>query len=397
MLDRNLTAPPGSPADGARYIVASGGSGAWDGWDLNIAYRIDGAWMKLAPQEGWVAWVADEDKLLVWSGSAWAEVSGGGGGDAAFDTVSIGGATADAVSRLAVAADETLLTHAGDGHQVKVNKQAAPDTASLLFQDNWSGRAEMGLAGDDDFVVKVSANGSTWREALKVDGATGKVAMLPGGLLGGGRLKSVQKFTASGTWTRPSGIRLIVVEVIGGGGGGGGVSGAASSIGAAGGGGGGAYNSLLIEDPAASYVVVVGSGGSSGANTGGTGGTGGSSSFGGSICAADGGDGGVGQTAGTAAGFSAGGAGGAASPTTTPKWGHGAVGQVGQRISGAVGASGAGAAGPMGGGGVARIASSGGAGGIAPGAGGSGGLSTSATARAGGGGGAGLVVVWEYE
>jgi hypothetical protein len=30
LLDRDLTAPPGSPADGDRYIVASGATGDWD-------------------------------------------------------------------------------------------------------------------------------------------------------------------------------------------------------------------------------------------------------------------------------------------------------------------------------------------------------------------------------
>jgi hypothetical protein len=37
VLDRHLTAPPASPADGDRYIVASGAAGAWAGWDLNVA------------------------------------------------------------------------------------------------------------------------------------------------------------------------------------------------------------------------------------------------------------------------------------------------------------------------------------------------------------------------
>jgi len=71
VLDRDLAAPPGSPADGARYIVASGGSGAWAGWDLNIAYWVDGAWTKLVPRAGWLAWVADESLLLAFDGAAW--------------------------------------------------------------------------------------------------------------------------------------------------------------------------------------------------------------------------------------------------------------------------------------------------------------------------------------
>ena len=43
VLDRELAAPPASPADGDRYIVASGATGAWAGWDGSIAYWVDGA------------------------------------------------------------------------------------------------------------------------------------------------------------------------------------------------------------------------------------------------------------------------------------------------------------------------------------------------------------------
>jgi hypothetical protein len=71
VLDRHLTAPPASPADGARYIVAPGATGAWSGWDLNVAYYVDGAWMRLVPRTGWQAWVVDEASFLAWNGSAW--------------------------------------------------------------------------------------------------------------------------------------------------------------------------------------------------------------------------------------------------------------------------------------------------------------------------------------
>ena len=66
VLDRHLTAPPVSPADGARYIVATGATGAWSGWDLNVAYWVDGAWMRLVPRSGWQAWVVDEATFLAW-------------------------------------------------------------------------------------------------------------------------------------------------------------------------------------------------------------------------------------------------------------------------------------------------------------------------------------------
>ncbi|SFV33504.1 DUF2793 domain-containing protein [Hyphomicrobium facile] len=85
-------------------------------------------------------------------------------------------ATADATNKLAIKSAASLFDNAGNGHQQKINKAAASDTASQLYQTNYSGRAEIGLTGDDDFHFKVSADGSTWREAIKIDRNTGKVS-----------------------------------------------------------------------------------------------------------------------------------------------------------------------------------------------------------------------------
>ena len=70
VLDRHLTVPPASPADGTATSSPSGATGAWAGWDLNVAYcrrRLDAA--GAAP--GWQAWVVDEASFLAWNGSGW--------------------------------------------------------------------------------------------------------------------------------------------------------------------------------------------------------------------------------------------------------------------------------------------------------------------------------------
>ena len=160
VLDRDLAAPPGSPANGDHYIVAASPIGAWTGHAGSIAAYQDGAWAFYAPAEGWVVWIADEDVAVAWNGTDW---TGLATGDGSFTTVGVN-ATADTTNRLAVAAAATLLNHAGAGHQVKINKASAGETASLLYQTGFSGRAELGLAGDDDFHFKVSADGSPGRK-----------------------------------------------------------------------------------------------------------------------------------------------------------------------------------------------------------------------------------------
>lgn len=72
-------------------------------------------------------------------------------------------ATADAVNRLAISLDASVFNNAGAGDHVKVNKQAVTDRVSLLYQTNWTGFAEMGLNGSNDFSVKASRDTGQWR------------------------------------------------------------------------------------------------------------------------------------------------------------------------------------------------------------------------------------------
>src|SRR5882672_8949984 len=53
VLDRDLTAPPSSPAEGQRWIVKATGTGAWAGHNNAIAAWQDGAWQFSPQQTGW--------------------------------------------------------------------------------------------------------------------------------------------------------------------------------------------------------------------------------------------------------------------------------------------------------------------------------------------------------
>ena len=181
VLDRDLTAPPGSPAEGQRWIVKAGATGLWAGHDNAVAAWQDGAWQFSAPQTGWSAFVVDEGTLLVWNGSAWGDF---------FSTVTLIqnlallgiGTTADTSNPLSAKLNNALfaaktVAESGSGDlRYKLSKESAGHTLSFLFQDNFSGRAEIGLTGDDDFHFKVSADGSTWYEGIKIAAATGKVS-----------------------------------------------------------------------------------------------------------------------------------------------------------------------------------------------------------------------------
>ena len=143
-----------------------------------LSFQV-GVWTRITPRNGWMAYVLSRQELRVYVSGAWLPASGLGSRVAKLGI----NADADTTNRLSLAAPSTLLNHDGAGHQLKLNKASATDTASLLFQTAFGGRAEMGLAGSDAFSLKVSADGSSWREAIAVDKATGLVSFTQGAVI----------------------------------------------------------------------------------------------------------------------------------------------------------------------------------------------------------------------
>jgi hypothetical protein len=180
VLDRTRTAPPASPADGDRHIVASGASGLWAGWDLNVAYWADGAWTRLVPRAGWVAWVADENLLLVFDGAEWASV---GGSVSELQDLSLFGlgTMADAANPFSVKLNAALWTarmssEGGTGDLFyTMNKETAARDLGLTLQTGFVTKALLGIFGSDRFRLAVSADGSTFFDGLIVDNANGIV------------------------------------------------------------------------------------------------------------------------------------------------------------------------------------------------------------------------------
>lgn len=71
VLDRDLAAPPVSPVEGDRYLVAASPSGAWAGQAGKIASWQGGAWIFRTPRNGWMAWVLDEALPVFYEAGAW--------------------------------------------------------------------------------------------------------------------------------------------------------------------------------------------------------------------------------------------------------------------------------------------------------------------------------------
>jgi Protein of unknown function (DUF2793) len=174
-VSRVETVPPVSPIEGSCYLLPAAPTGAWAGQAGKLALRLSGAWVFLTPQEGFHLWVDDEDAFLLFNGTTWA----GFGTPTVLQNLSLLGvnATADATNKLTVSSAASLFNHAGNGHQIKLNKNAAADTASFLFQTGFSGRAEIGTTADDAFHLKVSADGTSFTDMLVADASADHVAL----------------------------------------------------------------------------------------------------------------------------------------------------------------------------------------------------------------------------
>ncbi len=234
---------------------------------------------------------------------------------------------------------------------------------------------------------------------------------------GGGGAPDLQTFTSSGTWSKPSGKTLTMIECWGGGGSGGKRS---SSYGGGGGGGGGGYMSItkLTASLGATETVTIGAGGAAQSTANTAGNNGGNTSFGSWLTAyggaggtvtpgeqdapdvsGGGGGGYMGAATGKQAGSNNGGTG--CGPSCAARDYYGTCGgwnySPGSALAGAGGGCGGGNAGATsvyggGGGGGGKASGSGGAGGAsaaggAGGAGASGSNNATAGAQPGGGGG----------
>ncbi|MBP7704595.1 MAG: DUF2793 domain-containing protein [Caulobacter sp.] len=320
VASRTLADQPAEPADGALYILPDDATGvAWAGRAAGTVMRFEaGGWLAFPVSAGQAAWIVDEARLAVFDGEDWVEV---GGADLANVPLLGVGTTADADNPLAARLNKVLLTarpaaEGGDGDlRLTLNKEAAGDTASLLFQSGYGGRAEIGLTGSDDLTLKVSADGAIWREALSIARETGKATFGLSPL----RAAEVSVFTAGGSYAVPAWARRLTLVCIGAGGGGGsGAAGtnAANRGGGAGGGAGGRASEDIdvAELGGATLTVAVGAAGAGGAGVTGTV-SGQAGAAGGESSIADGGQvllaatGGLGGGAGTTSN-STGGAGG---------------------------------------------------------------------------------------
>ncbi|MEM8616548.1 MAG: DUF2793 domain-containing protein [Pseudomonadota bacterium] len=176
---RNETIPPIEPGDGLIWIVPEGTAGDWIGQTDTLAWRRDGAWQFITPQEGWRVWDRSDQTLLVYQSGAWQPLLSNLTGIERLHLGLNGAVSAPFAAELNTALWTAAPSSTGGNGDLRLtlNKEASANTASLIFQSNWVGHCELGLAGDTDFSLRTSPDGQVWTTALHVDAASGHIGL----------------------------------------------------------------------------------------------------------------------------------------------------------------------------------------------------------------------------
>ncbi|MEE1654889.1 DUF2793 domain-containing protein [Microvirga sp. CF3062] len=184
--EQNRTAPPAAPEEGDRFLVGENATGAFASHEGQIALFDLGIWRFFAPRPGWRAYVEAEDLVVVFNGDEWKTF--GSIPDEIQNLERLGlGTSADGLNRLSAKLNAALFAaltveEGGTGDlRFVLNKGTEASVLSQLYQRGFSARAETGLIGNDDFSIRVSPDGSLWRDALVIDRRTG-IASFPSGL-----------------------------------------------------------------------------------------------------------------------------------------------------------------------------------------------------------------------
>lgn len=172
VVDKDLAAPPASPADESLYIVGASAADAWAGRDGQLAYWLvtAGAWQFIKPKEGFFLHVNDEDVFYKFTGTAWEVFSGGSGGGGMTNPMTsirdlIVGGTGGAATRLPGPTSEGMvLTRIGNALAWAIATGFAnPMTAAgdIIFGGANGAATRLG-AGTAGQVLTIVADAPAW-------------------------------------------------------------------------------------------------------------------------------------------------------------------------------------------------------------------------------------------
>ncbi len=198
VVSASFTSPPANPAPNDRYIAASPASENWAGHDGKLLAFQDGEWIAYTPKRGWQVRVEETGETLAFDGTDWLAAHARTLQN--LDAVGLG-TVADVANPFAASLNSALWTareraDSGTGDlRYTLNKETGADVLSLLFQSGYSGRAEIGLVGDENLRLRTSPDGATFTDALVASSVDGRLEVPTGISRGGHALVEVETGT----------------------------------------------------------------------------------------------------------------------------------------------------------------------------------------------------------
>lgn len=143
---RAVAAQPASPLAGGVWILPGGATGtAWAGQPAGTLMRFEaGAWEPLAPAEGVLAWVKDENQMVAFDGAAWTPLS------ATFRALTAAASPNLANTRLEILEQEVTVTGASTATSIVIPNRAIVLAVSTRTTAAITGAASYncGVAGE---------------------------------------------------------------------------------------------------------------------------------------------------------------------------------------------------------------------------------------------------------
>ena len=155
---------PADPVEGHAYVISQTPDGSLMDRIGHIGVYVSSRWAWFIPKSGWVLWDETGATLRVFDGSDWAASFS----ESQAETLPFLGlnAAASADQRLSISSASSLFNHDGDSHRLTLNRASEADTASVIFQTNFGGGAELGLTGAGGFSLKISSDDGAFAEKM---------------------------------------------------------------------------------------------------------------------------------------------------------------------------------------------------------------------------------------
>ncbi len=191
---------PDTPSDGQTYIIPPGKTGtSWAAFTNNaIGYYRDGAWEQITPREGWLAWVRDDEELVVYNGTGWDQVTSGTLGTAAAEDIGTSGANVPLLNAVNTWGDNQYFSGAVGVGTATPNKKLSV-TEDIAFGEDGAARATSRYIGVGDAGLTGFWKAAMEVDAIGVNGIQSDFAFhLKSGDLGGSPLAEYLRITSAG-------------------------------------------------------------------------------------------------------------------------------------------------------------------------------------------------------